>query len=252
MCALEITLMGPTLVADCDLACVLYGAPFELSSDRQQLNACTTFTLHAAEELRIGPTRARMRAYFCVGGGLQSPLVLGSRSGFGPVKAGTELPCLGGSIRPRFLPAEFEWNREPRTLRVIAGVQANWFQSDQFYAQDFIVLPLSNRMGLRLHGNPMSLPSRELTSEPVCPGSVQVTPDGQCIVLGVDGQTIGGYPKIAQVIQADVDKLGQLRPNDRIRFVPVDLVEAERLFQKKQGELIEWLTRLRTAELLGP
>ena len=57
-----------------------------------------------------------------------------------------------------------------------------------------------------------------MISEPVCPGAVQVTPDGQCIVLGVDGQTIGGYPKIAQVIQADLDALGQLRPGQAIQF----------------------------------
>src|SRR5262249_55608127 len=113
------------------------------------------------------------------------------------------------------------------------------------------VLPASNRMGLRLGGPPLRRPDRELTSEPVCPGSVQVTGDGQCIVLGVDGQTIGGYPKIAQVVTADLDKLGQLRPDDRIRFTRVDLTEAERLYRLKQSELREWLTRLQTAELLG-
>ena len=85
-------------------------------------------------------------------------------------------------------------------------------------------------------------------SAPVCPGSVQVTRDGQCIVLGVDGQTIGGYPKIGQVIGADLDKLGQLRPGDRIAFQRVDLAEAERLYRARQAELAEWLLRLQVAE----
>jgi antagonist of KipI len=101
-------------------------------------------------------------------------------------------------------------------------------------------------MGLRLHGPALSVPARELVSEPVCPGSVQVTRDGQCIILGVDGQTIGGYPKIAQVITADLDKLGQLRPGECLRFAPVNLQEAERIYRQKQAELHEWLTRLRT------
>ena len=69
---------------------------------------------------------------------------------------------------------------------------------------------------------------REMTSEAVCPGSIQVTRDGQCIVLGVDGQTIGGYPKIAQVIQADLDALGQLRPGQRVRFLRTSMDEAIR------------------------
>ena len=87
-------------------------------------------------------------------------------------------------------------------------------------------------------------PQREFVSEPVCPGAVQVTRDGQCIVLGVDGQTIGGYPKIAHVISADLDKLGQLRSGDAIRFVRSNLEEAEAVYRLKQAELHEWLTRL--------
>jgi antagonist of KipI len=81
---------------------------------------------------------------------------------------------------------------------------------------------------------------------------VQVTRDGQCIVLGVDGQTIGGYPKIAQVISAELDFLGQLRPGQKVTFQPVNLDEAQRLYRQRQAVLAEWVQRLRTAELLVP
>lgn len=245
--ALEVSLAGPTLRAGCELAGVLYGAPFTLSSDRQRLTAGTTFTLRPEEVLRVGGTRERMRAYLCVRGGLQVPEVLGSRSGLGPLRAGEELPCPPGEIRPRFVRPGCEWDREPRTLRVLEGPQAAWFPEGAFFAQEYAVTPASNRMGLRLRGAPLGPPARELVSEPVCPGTVQVTRDGQCIVLGVDGQTIGGYPKVAQVISADVDKLGQLRPGDRIRFRRVSLEEAERVHRQKQAELRQWLTRLRTS-----
>jgi allophanate hydrolase subunit 2 len=100
-------------------------------------------------------------------------------------------------------------------------------------------------MGLRLRGQPISLPGREMISEPVCPGSVQVANDGQCIVLGVDGQTIGGYPKIAQVIQADLDALGQLRPGQTLRFAKVALEEATRRDRERLAFLREWTLRLR-------
>jgi antagonist of KipI len=106
-------------------------------------------------------------------------------------------------------------------------------------------------MGLRVEGHALTFPGRELLSEPVCPGSVQVTRDGQCIVLGRDGQTIGGYPKIAQVISADLDKLAQLRPGTTIHFELVQHDVAELLYRDQMRELQNWLTRLRTAAVGG-
>jgi len=102
-------------------------------------------------------------------------------------------------------------------------------------------------MGLRLRGGPLAVPDRELVSEPVCPGAVQVTRDGQCIVLGVDGQTIGGYPKVAQVIAADLDVLGQLRPGEQVCFVRVGLDEAEAAYRRREAELEDRLRRIRLA-----
>jgi biotin-dependent carboxylase-like uncharacterized protein len=259
--ALEVTLAGPTLRADAALACVLYGAPFELSLGGRTLPAGTTFTLPPGEELRLGGTPRGARAYLCVGGGLRTPVVLGSRSSLGPLAAGAELPCVSGVIRGRFVRIESEWDADlvgpvgagPGRLRVLDGPQADWFDGAGLYdGAGFEVTAASNRMGLRLRGRPLRLPERELVSEPVCPGSVQVTRDGQCIVLGVDGQTIGGYPKAAQVIAADLDLLGQLRPGERVRFERVGLAEAEALYRRREAALGRWLARLREAEVFAP
>jgi biotin-dependent carboxylase-like uncharacterized protein len=250
--ALEISLYGPTLRTDEDIACVLYGAPFEMTksggTDKNARATCwagKTFMLRGGEELRIAGTPSGMRAYLCVSGGLQTPMILGSRSSLEPLRAGAALPCQSGVLAVRSFQHDFAWNAEPRLLRVVDGRQADWFHIVEFYEQSFTVTPASNRMGLRLHGTALTLPPRELESEPVCPGSVQVTRDGQCIVLGVDGQTIGGYPKIAQVVGADLDKLGQLRPGETIRFQRVTLEMAEALYRAKGAELREWLTRLK-------
>jgi allophanate hydrolase subunit 2 len=132
-------------------------------------------------------------------------------------------------------------------LRVVPGLQADWFDQAVFYDQDFTVSPALDRMGIRLQGRPLPLPERELVSEPVCPGAVQVTGDGQCIVLGVDGQTIGGYPKIAQVIQADLDHLGQMRPGDKIHFRQIELAEAAELYRSRRAFLREWTMRARVS-----
>jgi allophanate hydrolase subunit 2 len=128
----------------------------------------------------------------------------------------------------------------------LPGVQSQTFKMSEFFQQEYRVTSAANRMGIRLSGNPLTSSGSELASEPVCPGTVQVTSDGQCIILGVDGQTIGGYPKIAQVISADLDRLGQLRPEARLRFTEVSLNEARTLYLKRQSELREWLTRLQT------
>jgi biotin-dependent carboxylase-like uncharacterized protein len=249
--ALEMTLNGPALASEDELACVLYGAPFEMRLGGAPWQAGKTFTLRPGEELRIGGTARGMRAYLCVRGGLQTPVVLGSRSSLEPLRAGTHLHCQPGVTPVRHFQNDFAWNAEPRLLRVVDGPQVDWFQAEQFSPQEFSVTPASDRMGLRLRGEPLALPERELVSEPVCPGSVQVTRDGQCIILGVDGQTIGGYPKIAQVISADLDKLAQLRPGEKVRFLRVTQETAESLYRAKQAELREWITRLRTAEVFA-
>ncbi|MFN4258906.1 MAG: biotin-dependent carboxyltransferase family protein [Gemmataceae bacterium] len=246
--ALEVCLAGPTLEAETELACVVYGAPFDLFSPRQALTTGTTFTLEPGEQLRIGGTAEGMRAYLCVQGGITAPRILDSRSGLAPVQAGDVLPCAPGRIGRRFIRVTLPSQGKASELRVLAGPQADWFAGEEFYRQTFIVTKASNRMGLRLQGNPLTMPARELLSEPVCPGAVQVTNNGQCIILGVDGQTIGGYPKIAQVISADLDQLGQLRPETPVRFVPVTLAEAEQLFQQRQAEWSVWTRRLLLAD----
>lgn len=252
--ALEIALAGPTLQAVGEVACVLCGAPFDLATDHQPLTPGKTFTLRPGEVLRVGGTPHGLRAYLCVRGGLRTPWLLDSRSAFEPLRAGAELPCVPGSIRARSLApgdSPLSIHDDPVTLRILPGPQADWFEPDALHGRRFEVTPASNRMGLRLSGKPLAVPARELVSEPVCPGAVQVTRDGQCIVLGIDGQTIGGYPKIAQVISADLDELGQLRPGAGVHFASVTLAEAEALYREKQAILRQWLVRLRTAEVFA-
>jgi antagonist of KipI len=188
-----------------------------------------------------------MRAYLCVRGGFRSRRILDSRAALEPLRAGDVLSCDAGRIGSHFIGKHIEEGEDRRVLRTTLGGQADWFKNADFYGSSFRVQPDSNRMGLRLQGPPLSVPDRHMISEPVCPGTVQVTSNGQCIILGCDGQTIGGYPKIAHVISADLDKLGQLRPGDTIRFELVEIEVAEKAFRERQHELRNWVTRVRTA-----
>ena len=243
--ALEINLSGPMLEAECPTACVVWGAPFEVSRNERPLRPGFAFNLEAGDIVRIGGASQGARAYLCVRGGFGAPTILGSRSAIVPLQAGESLQCGPSRMTGRTVRGAWHWNREPAVLRVLGGSQTAWFSADEFFVQSFTVAPASNRMGLRLLGRPLTQTPTEIVSEPVCPGTVQVTRDGQCIVLGVDGQTIGGYPKIAQVISVDLDKLGQLRAKDKIRFERVDLEEAENFFRQKRAEMEEWQMRLR-------
>jgi 5-oxoprolinase (ATP-hydrolysing) subunit C len=242
--ALEITLTGPTLVAEADVGLCVFGAPLRIDRDGEPVEPNATFTLRKGQTLHVGGTPTGCRAYLCVPGGFRTAEVLGSLTGLEPVQAGDVLACQPSRLPGRSLAPEPE---APSTgVRVLPGPQADWFD-DAFYGHTYRVTPASNRMGLRLDGPPLTLPKRELVSEPVAPGAIQITNDGRPIVLGVDGQTIGGYPKVAHVIAADLDALGQLRPGDEVRFVRVSEGEAEAAAAERREWVRKWLRRIAVA-----
>jgi biotin-dependent carboxylase-like uncharacterized protein len=255
--ALEVCLSGPTLRAEGDIACVLSGAPFDLVCAGVPVRSGRTFTLRSGQQLLIQGTPIGLRGYLCVAGGLRTPTVLGSRSGLEVVTAGARLACVTSRTSASFLdPTTAPVPLLPTDpagvhLRVLPGLQSDWFPSEVLSGLAFQVRPESNRMGLRLSGQPLPVLARELVSEPVCPGTVQVTRDGQCVILGVDAQTIGGYPKVAQVIAADLDLIGQLRPGSSVRFERVSLEQAIGLARDRQRCLEAWVRRIRVAREWG-
>lgn len=244
--ALEVTLKGPIVRADAELTIALVGAPFVATSAQQRFLPNRSFVLPAGAELYIGGAPVGVRAYLAVPGGFEVAETLGSRSALTPVRPGDLLRCAPEPRPARIVGPECPFLDFPRAhvLRVLPGPQHDWFAAGELQSHPFQVSPASNRMGLRLTGPALTVPPREMVSEPVCPGSVQVTRDGQAIVLGADGQTIGGYPKIAQVVRADLDRLGQMRQGDRVGFEWVDLMTAATLHEERRRRLAEWVTRI--------
>jgi len=240
--ALEITLLGPTLRATTPLAGVVFGAAFQLSGSRA---VGRIFNLADGDVLKIGGTASGCRAYLCVAGGFAGPEILGSDSALEPIRQGDALACGASNWKPRWGAGEVDF--DTATLRVLPGPQRDWFPNSQFFNRTYTVSAASNRMGVRLVGSPLTRPPRELASEPVSPGAVQITNDGLPVILGVDGQTIGGYPKIAHVIRADLDALGQLRPGSSVRFIDTRSAEAEAAYQSKRAALKRTLALWRTA-----
>jgi antagonist of KipI len=122
-------------------------------------------------------------------------------------------------------------------LRVTQGPQASLLPFDALLTTDHEVSHRLDRVGVRLSPEDRFEHSIELASEPSVFGAVQITPSGEPIVLGPDGPTIGGYPKIAVVIHADLDRIGQLRPGDRVSFEHVTLDEARRIGSENRNRL---------------
>jgi len=227
------------------------------------------------EELTMAAPNAGARAWLAISGGIDVPLVLGSRSTdlrgqFGgyegrALRDGDVIP-LGTTSRlkeRRFTnrrtdksgdfeiaaPWISEWSapttwtattRGDRVLRIVRG--ANWdrFTSEaqmSLLTTPFTVMPDSDRMAARLEGPALPrLDSSDLLSEAVVPGTLQVPPNGKPILLLGDCQTIGGYPKIAHVITVDLPIAAQLWPGNFVRFHEVSLAEAQDLLREREED----------------
>jgi biotin-dependent carboxylase-like uncharacterized protein len=245
--ALEMTLTGATFAFPAGGVFALTGANFPATLNGSIIDHWTAHSAPRGSRLVIGPTANGARCYLCIAGGIQVPPFLGSASthllsGLGgfegrALRSGDvlQLGIPSASIPHRTVrPDTLEKLRPRKALRVTAGPQKEWFSETAhraFIENAFQVTEESNRMGLRLSGPSLSgVHNRELVSEGAPLGAIQVTPSGQTIILFVEQQTAGGYPKIANVIGVDLPSLGQVRPRDEIRFQLVSFAEARALW----------------------
>ena len=258
---LEMTLLGGTFLFPERAIIALTGSDFGATVDDSPIATGTSIEVWPGQTLRLGPTRSGARCYFCVQGGIAvapflrsaSTHLLSGLGGFDgrPLHEGDILQ-VGPATKPfrerTIAPHVLEQLSPRKVLRVTAGPQVEWFSESSlhsFYTATYRVGEQSNRMGLRLEGAVVSpRDTRQMITEGVSLGAVQVPAGGLPIILFVDQQTTGGYPKIANVISADLHRIGQLRPRDEIRFEQVTfeaarslLIEQERLLASTEAIL---------------
>ena len=249
--ALEMTLLGGRFVFPQGGILALAGSDFGATLDGAPVELWTSFEARPGQTLRLGPTRSGARCYLCVQGGIVVTPFLGSASthilsGLGgldgrPLRKGDVLNIgpAGGGYRQRTIAPQLLDRLSPRkVLRVTAGPQSDSFSEasrDAFYAGTYRVTEESNRMGLRLEGTPVQAPAGgQMITEGTSLGAIQVPAGGNPIIIFVEHQTTGGYPKIANVIAADLPSVGQLRPRDEIRFEQVGLQDARYLLREQE------------------
>jgi KipI family sensor histidine kinase inhibitor len=235
---LEVTLGRLAVRFDCDAVVAVTGAPAPLrlstADARQRVPpADAAFAVTSGSVLRLGSPPAGLRSYLAVDGGFDVPEVLGSRSadllsglGPAPLRPGQRValgprhpfPHISAGGCPRPVP----WAGEVTELRAIPGPREDWFEPDALRTlagSAYLVTAASNRTGLRLAGPPLNrAATTELPSEGVATGALQVSHDGQPILLLADHPVTGGYPVIAVVAAADIDRAAQLRPGQHVAF----------------------------------
>ena len=269
---LEVLLAGPTLRAAGGPVCValageLAGRIVGAAGDVRRLAAWSAAVLQPGDSLQLG--RPQGVAYLAVAGGFLTPPMLGSRAtyaraGLGGVggralAAGVRLPCAPFAGDPQHALQAAPLLHPDGAIRVIPGPQADHFTPAalaSFYSEPWTLTPARDRMGLRLAGPRLvHVPGgADIVSDGVTPGAIQVPADGQPIVLLADCQTVGGYPKIACVIRADLPRLAHLPhlpPGATLRFEAVDATRAADARAAQARLLAGWRTTLRPAARHG-
>jgi len=231
---IEATARVPTLRFSDPTHVAVVGAT-ETTVDGRRVPGATIVPV-GADETMSGVVGPGLRAFIAVGGGIDIPTVLGSRSsdvlsglGVGPLARG-DILGLGPRTHPRGRALPVAVATGGAALRVMVGPDI--FPApvvERLLSTVWEVDETSNRVGVRLRSDPpLEAPTAAIDSRGMVTGAIQLPPDGRPIVLLCDHATVGGYPVIATVVSADIGVLGQLRPGDAVHLEPVDLAEAVR------------------------
>ena len=242
--ALEMTLVGGEFFFDSDTIIAITGSDFQPTIDGIEIPLWTSIFLRSGQTISFGATQSGARCYLCIKGGFEVDKILGSFSthlltGIGGYKGRALLKndeinytgCNFQNLQPLKVKKEIVielMNREK--IFVTNAPQTDHFSPEAlnlFSSSVYSVSEETNRMGLRLTGPMLAgINNQDIVTEGVSLGAIQVSHDGNPIILFVEHQTTGGYPKIANVISAHFHKIGQLRPRDEIQFSFVSIEKA--------------------------
>jgi 5-oxoprolinase (ATP-hydrolysing) subunit C len=253
--ALEMTLLGGTFAFPDGGVAALAGSDFGATLNNSPIPLHEAVELKPGEVVKTGPTKSGARCYLCVRGGIAVKPLLGSSSthilsGLGGLE-GRPL-CKGDVLHVAHslvsaVSTLVSTPPSPRKIfRATVAPQTDRFSlatRRTFFTSVFTVTEESNRMGIRLTGPVLETPHKgHMTSEGVSLGAIQVPSSGQPIIIFVEQQTTGGYPKIANVVSADLPSVGQLRPRDEIQFELVTPTYARDLIREQEAYISQCIS----------
>lgn len=255
--ALEVTIMGPKLRVLQGLRVAFTGADLSPQINGLPCSMWCCLPVEKGDVISFGAPRSGCRTYIGISGGIDVPLIMGSRSthirtghgGFGRaliqgdvIHVKEEGKNWDKAITPKkLLEEQIPIYAKDWVARVVLGPQQEYFTPrglKTFLEGEYWITPESDRMGYRLKGPKIEHRyGADIITDATTPGSVQVPGDGMPIVLLADAQTTGGYPKIGVVISPDQDKLAQAKPGDRIRFEKVSISRAHQLLVDMENKI---------------
>ena len=247
--ALEFAYQGPLLefVGESALVAISGKVNFNIVSkngETKQGSPNVSFLISNGDKIDILSTINSVYGYLSISGGFKLKEIKGSvstlvRAKIGPnngekLKSEAKIFFNKSISADKTKKIQFDFDKD-NTIRVMKGLQVDYFSKksqEDFFSKEYKVTRLTDRMGMRLEGEKIeNIVNKNIKSEGITKGSIQIPGDGQPIVLLSDHPTIGGYPKIANIISADYDKLVQKMPGTKIKFKLVDLAVAENAFQ---------------------
>ena len=256
--ALEVTLLGPTLRFKADCAFAVTGGKFALNLNGNSVNSHVVVFAKRGDTLTVGGSGEGARCYVAFAGGLDAEVLLGSASTYLPgelgglsgrsLKKGDELSLQADEavVARISTPAEFRLPTSSSwALRACDSFETDRLTGDsreRLFESNWTVGRRADRMGLQLHGARLDVSSDgHMPSAPVFPGTVQCPESGSPFVLSVDAGTVGGYPRVAQVMRADRHLLGQLLPGDHVRLLHRDVSAAAQDLRAKLEYWRPWI-----------
>ena len=248
---LEMTVLGVTARFTQDTVICVSGADFGAKINDKPIKRNKAYKINKGDILSMGAAKSGMRAYLAVAGGIVGEYVFGSASTnlkfafgghFGKKLQSGDVLSIGTGAFPlgeidKWEISESEYSKDAQ-LRVVLGPQNEMFTDEDirlFLSQEYEVNAQSDRMGIRLSGEPLkSKNGMDIISDGIVFGSVQVPNSGEPIILMADHQTTGGYAKIATVISVDLPRASQLLAGNTVRFKSVTVEEAEQEAKKQK------------------
>lgn len=248
---LEMTVLGVTARFTQDTVVCVSGADFGAKINDKPIKRNKAYKINNGDILSMGTAKSGMRAYLAVAGGIVGEYVFGSASTnlkfafgghFGKKLQSGDVLSIGTGAFPlceidKWEIPESEYSKDAQ-LRVVLGPQNEMYTDEDirlFLSQEYEVNAQSDRMGIRLSGEPLkSKNGMDIISDGIVFGSVQVPNSGEPIILMADHQTTGGYAKIATVISVDLPRASQLSAGNTVRFKSVTVEEAEQEAKKQK------------------
>ncbi|MCT4594352.1 MAG: biotin-dependent carboxyltransferase family protein [Anaeromicrobium sp.] len=251
---LEVTMLGPQIEFESVETISITGGNLSPKINGREVSMWTSIKVNRGDLLSFGEIKGGCRSYIAFSSGIDIPVIMRSKSTYLKGKIGgyegrqlktgdiLNVPSIGNNFKKKFIPEKYIPKYKGQLhVRVVLGPQEDHFTNkgiDTFLSSEYTITNECDRMGIRLQGGEIEhMDGADIISDGIGFGAIQVPGHGKPIIMMADRQTTGGYTKIANVISADLYKIAQGKPGDKIRFEEVSVEEAQGILREEEEKI---------------